>query len=207
MLRLICISDTHGLHRQLNLPVGDVLIHAGDLTRDGTLEELRDLNAWLGEQPHAHKVVIAGNHDRICEEVPEYIPDILSNAMYLCDQVCQIAGYSVYGAPWTPGGGGWAFSRSLNALGYCWAQIPENTAILITHGAPLGILDANTKGEHLGDPTLAAALRQLAPRAHIFGHIHESYGTYENYGTMFVNASSCNEHLELVYAPLVVEVG
>ena len=57
MLRLICISDTHGQHRQLRLPAGDVLIHGGDLTRYGTLEELRDLNAWLGEQPYAHKVV------------------------------------------------------------------------------------------------------------------------------------------------------
>ena len=69
-LRLVCLSDTHGLHRRVTVPDGDILIHAGDLTVfDQPLPEalatVRDVNAWLGELPHPHKVVIAGNHDRV----------------------------------------------------------------------------------------------------------------------------------------------
>jgi hypothetical protein len=29
---IVCISDTHELHRELDVPHGDILIHAGDFT-------------------------------------------------------------------------------------------------------------------------------------------------------------------------------
>jgi predicted phosphodiesterase len=31
-IKIVCISDTHGLHRNLSIPEGDILIHAGDIT-------------------------------------------------------------------------------------------------------------------------------------------------------------------------------
>jgi len=65
-MRIVALADTHGLHRQIIVPPGDLLIHAGDLTRHGEVDELRDFNVWLGALPHRHKLVIAGNHDRIC---------------------------------------------------------------------------------------------------------------------------------------------
>ena len=34
-LRIVCISDTHGKHRNLVVPDGDVLVHAGDITSKG----------------------------------------------------------------------------------------------------------------------------------------------------------------------------
>ena len=36
-MKIIAPSDTHGLHQALQIPDGDILIHAGDLTRPGTL--------------------------------------------------------------------------------------------------------------------------------------------------------------------------
>lgn len=36
--RFVCISDTH--NHEVKLPKGDVLIHAGDLTNQGTLSEV-----------------------------------------------------------------------------------------------------------------------------------------------------------------------
>lgn len=45
------------------IPEGDILIHAGDFTRCGHLQEVRDFNNWLGSLPHKHKIVIAGNHE------------------------------------------------------------------------------------------------------------------------------------------------
>lgn len=32
--------------------------------REGTLDNIEDINDWLGTLPHPHKIVIAGNHDR-----------------------------------------------------------------------------------------------------------------------------------------------
>ncbi|KAG6807926.1 hypothetical protein H0H93_000815, partial [Arthromyces matolae] len=45
------------------LPEGDVLVHAGDLTHSGTPQEVRSALQWLADQPHPHKIFIAGNHD------------------------------------------------------------------------------------------------------------------------------------------------
>ncbi|KAK2737821.1 hypothetical protein FQN57_007379 [Myotisia sp. PD_48] len=61
-VRVVCISDTH-TNRLSSVPEGDILIHAGDLTNAGTLDELQDAIDWLNTLPHKHKVVVAGNHD------------------------------------------------------------------------------------------------------------------------------------------------
>jgi predicted MPP superfamily phosphohydrolase len=65
-IRVVCISDTHDARPPL--PPGDILIHAGDLTARGTFDELQAQLRWLSAQPHAHKVVVAGNHDLILDE-------------------------------------------------------------------------------------------------------------------------------------------
>ena len=57
-ITIICVSDTH--NHQPTLPKGDLLLHAGDLTEKGTFQELQDQIDWLHEQPHKHKIVIAG---------------------------------------------------------------------------------------------------------------------------------------------------
>ena len=59
--RFVCISDTHNTLPKL--PRGDVLIHAGDLTNQGSLSELQKSITWLEKAPFECKLVIAGNHD------------------------------------------------------------------------------------------------------------------------------------------------
>lgn len=62
-IRLVCIPDTHNLIPDEPIPLGDILIHAGDLTNTGTPTELQTQINWLHTLPHAHKILIAGNHD------------------------------------------------------------------------------------------------------------------------------------------------
>ncbi len=50
-MKLIAISDTHGFHRSLEIPEGDILIHAGDLTRHGILDDVREFNDFLSARP------------------------------------------------------------------------------------------------------------------------------------------------------------
>ena len=58
-INVVCISDTH--NQQPDLPDGDLLLHAGDLTQDGSFDELQAQLDWLNGQRHRCKVVIAGN--------------------------------------------------------------------------------------------------------------------------------------------------
>lgn len=64
-VRIVCISDTHCLNPQV--PDGDLLLHTGDMTNNGTFDELQALLDWLKSLPHRHKVVIAGNHDDLLD--------------------------------------------------------------------------------------------------------------------------------------------
>jgi len=69
-LKIVCISDTHELHRDVDVPDGDLLIHAGDVTFFSQRPTvLIDFNDRLAELPHKYKVVIPGNHDTLLEAV------------------------------------------------------------------------------------------------------------------------------------------
>ncbi|KAF9069831.1 Metallo-dependent phosphatase-like protein [Rhodocollybia butyracea] len=59
--RFVCISDTHT--RSFPVPDGDVLLHSGDLTDTGTVEEFDMTMEWIRKLPHKVKIIIAGNHD------------------------------------------------------------------------------------------------------------------------------------------------
>ena len=50
ILTLVCLSDTHELHREVEVPPGDILIHAGDFTfMSGRRSQIKDFDLWLGE--------------------------------------------------------------------------------------------------------------------------------------------------------------
>lgn len=190
-MRVVCVSDTHGWHRDVAVPDGDLLVHAGDLTRKGELDTLDDLDRWLGALPHRHKVVICGNHDFCFQEQPAAARSRITNAVYLEDTSVTVGGVTVYGSPWQPWFGGWAFNLERGpALAAVWAKIPDGIDILITHGPPAGILDRTFRGDEVGCADLLARVWQVRPRLHVFGHIHEAAGRADLDGITFVNASS-----------------
>lgn len=57
--RIVCVSDTH--NQTPKLPRGDVLIHAGDLTNQGSYSELKKAVEWIEKQDFEAKIVVAGN--------------------------------------------------------------------------------------------------------------------------------------------------
>lgn len=205
-MRLVCISDTHGRHRELALPAGDLLLHAGDFSKRGTPAEIQDFNAWLAELPHPHKVVIAGNHDFLFEREPEQARALLTAAIYLEDSGVDIAGLKIWGSPVSPRFFDWAFNRSRGPeIRSHWAQIPTDTDLLVVHGPPAGILDKTWMGQHVGCQDLKQVVEQIRPACVVFGHIHESYGSLRQGQTLYVNASSLDHRYRPVHAPLVLE--
>lgn len=207
-MRIVAISDTHGLHNQMLFPIpeGDVLIHAGDTSGHGTIEELKDFNSWLGLLPHKHKLMIAGNHNK--EWYNDYTKDAcirtLTNAIYLEDTEIVIGGIKFYGSPWTPEYYNWAFMlpRKSQQLSDKWAEIPDDTNVLITHGPPYGILDTANDKEKIGDETLLRRIQELPVlKAHIFGHVHEGHGEQG----IFHNVAICDIQYRPVNPPTVLE--
>ncbi len=47
-MRVVCISDTHNCNEQIVVPDGDLLIHSGDATVNGTVDEIVEFNRWFG---------------------------------------------------------------------------------------------------------------------------------------------------------------
>ncbi len=193
-MRLVILSDTHGYHDAIDVPDGDVLIHAGDLTKRGEPHEIEAIDRWLARLPHRHKIVIAGNHDFLFQDEPSTARSLIKHARYLEDEASEIEGVRFYGSPWTPEFFDWAFMLPRGEpLRRKWEKIPEGVDVLITHGPPHGILDMTVRGEAAGCEALAERVAELGPRLHVFGHIHEGYGTQDapDGRTRFMNASIC----------------
>lgn len=205
-LRLVIVSDTHGFHDD-PLPAGDVLIHAGDGCKRGTLDEAAAWMDALRRQPHAHKLVIAGNHDRCFETTPTLAQPLTAGLTYLLDAETTIEGLRFWGAPWQPWFLSWAFNLQRGPeIAQKWALIPDAIDVLVTHGPPYGILDATYDGRSVGCEELRRAVTRLAPRLHVFGHIHEAYGAQVEGPTLFVNASVCTLRYRPEQAPVVVDL-
>jgi Icc-related predicted phosphoesterase len=204
-MRIVLISDTHELHRELVVPHGDLLIHAGDFTVMSKRPWMyRHFDLWLGDLPHRHKIVIPGNNDYLLEEPRER--NVITNATLLIDSGMEVEGLKIWGSPVTPLYGG-AFGKSNPAdRRKHWARIPEGLDVLITHGPPLGILDHGGSADRReGCPQLLEAVFQARPRVHIFGHIHTGYGTLQTPDTLFVNASLVDEDGSLSRKPIVID--
>ena len=207
-MRVVCISDTHELHRELGVPSGDLLIHAGDFTFWGKgTRAIKDFNAWLGELPHKYKIVVPGNHEYILESNPE-LRWMINNATLLINEATLIDGIKIWGSPMTPHYGG-AFGRS-NAPDRvrAYARIPFDTDILVTHGPPYGVLDGSPEEypSPAGDPELRQAVIRIRPHLHVFGHVHSGYGVRPTRHTLFVNAALLGLDGTLENRPIVVEI-
>lgn len=180
-MRIIAIADTHGLYRQMpEVPSGDVLVHAGDLTAFGQLSELPDFFDWFGAHPHRWKIVIAANHDWAFERNPmearRLVPD---GIVYMQDAGVTIEGVRFWGSPWQPFFNNWAFNleRGGADLAAKWSLIPGDVQVLITHGPPFGITDGAgwQVVESVGCELLRDRIATLPElRVHLFGHVHQA---------------------------------
>lgn len=204
--RIVCLSDTHSLHDELVVPDGDILLHAGDFTRRGTPPEIERFAQFLARMPHAHKVIVAGNHDFLLQSDRDMASELLGDVTYLQDAGATIAGLRIWGSPWQPWFHDWAFNLPRGAqLADRWALIPDAIDVLITHGPPLGILDRTSRGAAVGCEELRTARERIRPKLHLFGHIHEAYGVSQEAAILSVNACNCDLGYRPVNPPIVID--
>ena len=142
------------------------------------------------------------------EKSPSLFQSVLpDNIIYLENEGVEIGGLYFWGSPITPYFHNWAFNRYRGAdIRRYWEKIPEKVDVLITHGPPYGYGDLCLNGQRVGCSDLLEMVEQIQPQYHIFGHIHESKGTYSNEFTTFINASCLDVKYRMVHAPVVLEI-
>lgn len=206
-MKIDLLSDLHGF--KPDLPGGDLLIIAGDLTARDKQNEYLDFFSWLMHQDYKKKIFIGGNHDvQIQNRFVKF--DENSTVDYLEDSGTEFEGLKIWGTPWTqtfkyqnPACKAFALN-SEEKLKQKWDLIPDGIDILITHSPPCGILDKTIRCR-TGSITLYDAIERVQPRLHVFGHIHEGYGQKVTVKTHFVNASHVNEYYQNIHDLITIQ--
>ncbi|KAF7560791.1 hypothetical protein G7046_g3336 [Stylonectria norvegica] len=207
--KVVCVSDTHNY--TVKLPKGDVLIHAGDLTNQGNYSELSKTVAWLESADFEAKIVVAGNHDITLDEdfyaehglyfhnqKPQSPTECLSlltsssSITYLSHESATIrltspsgprTHFTVFGSPYSPRQGLWAFSYDApqspsiySDLPALWDDIPLETDIVVTHTPARTHGDETNERRATGCEALRRALWRVRPQLAVCGHIHDGRG-------------------------------
>ncbi len=205
-MKFVFLSDTHDKHKEMQIPIGDFLIFCGDMSSRGELREIEAFSLFLKNLPHQYKIVIAGNHDFSFEDERKLQAEELirsTGAYYLNDSGVQIGTIKFWGSPVQPCFKDMAFNRRRGEdIKKHWDLIPLDTDILITHGPPKGILDTIRSGERVGCEELLQKTLSIHPKIHVFGHIHEGYGTLQQQKTVFINASNLNFLYQYTHPPI-----
>lgn len=214
MTTIVAASDTHGLHREVVLPEGDVLIHCGDMTMYGEKPIYLDTFKWLCEQTSKfkHVICILGNHDKY----HQYWLDLVktcdkTNFHYLENSGIELDGIKYYGCPNVSNLPRWAFNDTTDPT--CWERIPDEVEVLISHSPPYRILDEVWQ---YGSKKLRLRVDELMNKnlkVNVFGHTHEDGGkkmtlTSPNIKreVLFVNAAICDIRYKATNPPMQFEV-
>jgi len=204
--RIWAFSDTHGMHCNAEVPLDiDIAIFAGDCSNHMSPihnhGEVIDFLLWYSILNIKYKIMIAGNHDIAIFDgsvSKEYIESL--GIIYLENSEITIEGIKIFGSPYTPRFGPWAFMKSLDALRDMWANLDVESYIIITHGPPYSILDLNESGINCGDHSLLNFIKKVKPAYHLFGHIHNNehitntgIRILNDLPTQFINVSTVND--------------
>lgn len=143
-VRIVHLSDTHNLHREIEakfpVPEGDILIHTGDFSDHGSPAEIADFDAWLGEvgQRFRHVILIPGNHDwwhTIRQGVtngaidphaavsPGFMQQKFRNCRVLINEEIVVDGLRIFGSSWAP----WQKDGNPDKLGGSHGHVQTST--------------------------------------------------------------------------------
>ncbi len=218
MTRIVAISDTHGHHEHVRVPPCDILIYAGDFTKDDQgRAPFREFLQWLERQPAKAKVLISGNHDSQTERWPDLARQLIiehaPSVAYLRDNLIEVEGLRIWGSPYTPTFFDWYNMRDRGAaIKQHWDLIPDGLDFLVTHGPPKGFGDWSPFDKVCaGDDDLLEAIKRAKPKHHLFGHFHGGRGTYElahedGTKTTLHNVTICNEGYQPVNPPTIIDL-
>lgn len=207
-IRVVVMSDLHSkeaIYSDQNeedpfptLPIGEILIIAGDFTQSGQLEEYQHVNLFLRalvqREIYRHIVLVAGNHERTLDaefyqaegwrydQNPQdpvacrhaLFAELPSNVHYLFDSSVTIEGLVIYGSPWVIGGD--TLSSETSPSHYRWGySLPESALEEKWHLIPpkVDILVTHQPPYGAGDLRRNYDLDVIVDDKQIFGYEHK----------------------------------
>lgn len=225
-LRIACISDFHG-NLDFEVPDCDLLLIAGDICGSSRIHdqliylngEFRRFLENIGNR-NIPIILVVGNHDLVFEQCPELVPylpcfTLLDRSVTFTENPWGLKdskSLEIYGSPWQKRFYDWAFNLDSEDLKLKWAEIPEDTEVLLLHSPVYGILDLVLDGSHQGCPHLLERIRSLKDlKLVVFGHLHLQGGQTETHDfgngpIKFVNAALMDDNYKLLRKPVVVEI-
>ena len=231
-LSITAISDTHSRVALPDLLKGcesDILIHCGDFTAGRTNHLSKSIihnshrQSWkwflhelsLIRDQFRSIIVVPGNHDQICECMPEQCQSemekigvhLLMNDGVILFEDSETSTVKVWGLPHTPPFGPWFFQG--DDMSTYTDNIPDATNVIVCHDPPYSILDTIDirSNNHLGSHDLYnRCLELLDLKAVFFGHIHSAHGEYHRLGVDYFNCSILDERYERRYDPVKVKI-
>ena len=192
-MKIACLSDTHGYHSEFTIPECDMFIFAGDYSYDGSSFDFFGFMKWMAQVPAQRKIMVPGNHDFFVQrQGPMCVDHAQSLGIELLIGESSADGL-VFGWPYCPQFGSWAFMRTheeMNALFDLTLEAAQQCQILVTHSPARGTLDKTHRGDCAGCGTLERYLGgDMRPKLHVHGHIHEAHGMKRKNGVVSVNCA------------------
>lgn len=207
-MKIAAISDTHlkKLPIELDSDV-HILIHAGDLTFDGSLSQVMEGFKKLERYKARYKIFIPGNHDFLFERSKDLAEDIAKQFgwIVLQDRSIDIEGISIYGTAIQPVFYNWAFNLEDAKRKEFWAINNKTYDIVVSHCPPRGIADLCSNG-NVGCEFLLEYINRHSPKYLICGHIHEGYGEWDYKSIKIINASICNNKYKNTNKPIYFNI-
>lgn len=201
-IRVVAIADTHDNHDAIEIPDGDIFVHAGDWTMFGDKPKIKVFLDWVEKLPHPIKVIVAGNHELSMDPSTPMFADLkmkdlidkYKSIIYLCDSSVEVKvrrrRLRIWGSPYTLAYNDWAFQYAPGER--TWQNVPDGTDMVVTHSPPFGVLDTIENCGHRpgGCKDLRDRVAKIKPKVHIFGHLHDDGGRREEKdGISFINAA------------------
>lgn len=238
-MKTVKVVSTSDIHGELNfkIPGGDILTISGDICPVNGSHSPTSQMHWLNNHflPWTknlidtgvvkHVVFIAGNHDFVFKKASistegDYKLVLPANVHYLQDSMVEVEGLKIYGTPWTPTFGNWAWMNSEVVLKSFFEQVPMGLDILLSHGPAFGWCDCIEQygeKEHIGSTSLRECIIRTMPKWVYVGHIHSGSHKPTKIPSRFdvaedsfdmtniVNVALLDENYEVGYEPLVTE--
>jgi Icc-related predicted phosphoesterase len=208
-VRIVHMSDTSNFLTASNpttfVPKGDIFVHSGNFTVYGAKKEFEQFNVWLGTiaNDFKYRIVTLG-----CRDVKEFgnnwdtMRSLLANATHvLCHESAVVLGIRFYACPWH-----WGHHKNYlvrkgapASTSGRFDEIPEDTQVLITHGAASGVLDTSNLP---GSKELTEGIRRAKPALHLHGHSKGAHGVVPAFAKypLVVNSALCDADSRVMYA-------
>mmetsp|Transcript_4291 Transcript_4291/g.9254 ORF Transcript_4291/g.9254 Transcript_4291/m.9254 type:complete len:373 (+) Transcript_4291:232-1350(+) len=220
-VRVVYTSDTHDCHRELGvMPPGDIFVYGGDILfvsrwyhESTKARKMKDFNDWLGTHVNCPVVVcIGGNHDDFLESLgKDRVKSVLSNVThYIENNEVTVGNLRFFGSPASEGR---SHNRAFQSEDFRKAAQEASKALhaeVRRGGEPIDVFLSHGPEDKIVD--------LLAPRVHLWGHVHQLYGVTHRetksmkgsqmvpQGTLSVNASAMDRTMSPTNPPIVVDI-